>query len=822
MWYLVYNILLLLASPIILLILLAKKRCRRGLPQRLGLSGPCGLSGPSGLFRLFGLNRPEGLDRLNRPDRPVLWVHAVSLGEVVAVTPLVHALRKRHPHDRIVVSTVTETGREAVEQRLAGVAEHCYAPLDFPWAVARFVGRLAPRAFLFVETELWPNLLRACHRRGIPAVMVNGRLSSDSFRGYLRIRPFMRLLLESVTLCLMQSDRDAERIVALGAPPSRVHRTGNIKFDQPLPDPDGVAGGLPRGLLGLQDDEELIVAGSTHAVEEERLLDCYDTLQKEFPSLVLLLAPRHIERAEQVEATARARGLAVLRRSRMDGGQAAAAAGRPRVIVLDTRGELAQVYRHAVLAFVGGTLVPVGGHNLLEPALWGKPVFFGPHTDHCMEVAGLLTGVGGGMQAADGRELADGMAARLRDRASLRRMGDAAKSVVLDNRGAMQRSLERIAALLDRACPGRPAALRPDGLAPQWLLSVLAMPYGAIVRLRAGLYRLGWLPVRRLPCRVVSVGNLTVGGTGKTPVVIALVDRLLARGLRVGVLSRGYRRRSRQAALLVSDGRAVLAGPAEAGDEPHLIATRCPRAIVAVGPDRHRLGAWVLEKHPIDCFVLDDGFQHLGLHRDADLLVVDASDPAGLQMLVPAGRLREPLAAASRATAVLMTRADAGDWQDVAGTIEREAGKLPPPVPSRFRAEALVHVATGEVRKAEALAGRAVMAFSGIGNPGSFRALLEQAGFRIAGEMVFADHHDYAAADLESVRAQARRSGADLIVTTEKDAGKAAPLLKDGEQVWAVRIGLDILGGREQWDRLALGNDEVGTMSDERREKCVV
>ncbi|HEX9743079.1 MAG TPA: glycosyltransferase N-terminal domain-containing protein, partial [Nitrospiraceae bacterium] len=126
------------------------------------------------------------------------------------MTPLVHALRKRYPHDRIVVSTVTETGREAVEQRLAGVAEHCYAPLDFPWVVSRFVERLAPRAFLFVETELWPNLLRACHRRGVPAMMVNGRLSSDSFRGYRRIAPFMGQLLDAVALCLMQSDRDAE------------------------------------------------------------------------------------------------------------------------------------------------------------------------------------------------------------------------------------------------------------------------------------------------------------------------------------------------------------------------------------------------------------------------------------------------------------------------------------------------------------------------------------------------------------------------------------------------------------------------------------
>ena len=726
------------------------------------------------------------------------------------MTPLVYALRRRYPHDRIIVSTVTETGREAVEQRLAGVAEHCYAPLDFPWTVSQFVERLAPRAFLFVETELWPNLLRALHRRNIPAVMVNGRLSSDSFRGYRRIKSFMGQLLNAVTLCLMQSDRDAERIIALGARPSRVKKTGNIKFDQPLPDPDGVTGGLSRSVLGLRDDEELIVAGSTHPVEEDQLLSCYEALQKEFPSLVLLLAPRHIERARQVEASARAKGLAVQRRSEMEQGRTdAAITGQPRVIVLDTRGELAQVYCHAALTFVGGTLVPVGGHNLLEPALWGKPVFFGPHTDHCVEIAALLTGVGGGMQVSGGQELAAGMAAQLRDRAAMRRMGEAAKSVVLDNRGALQRSLDLIAGVLDHASPGRSAALQPYGLFPQWLLHALAVPYGVVVRARAALYRLGWPATsRRLPCRVVSVGNLTVGGTGKTPVVIALVEQLLARGRRVGVLSRGYRRQSRETEMLVSDGRAVLVGPAEAGDEPYLIAMRCPRAVVAVGADRYRLGRWVLERHPIDCFVLDDGFQHLGLHRDADLLLVDVSDPAGLQALVPAGRLREPLSAASRATALLLTRADVGNWRDVVDTIEAATGRAAQPILSQFRAETLIDVATGEVRKAETLAGRTVVAVSGIGNPASFATLLQRIGLRVGDQIVFADHHDYTATDLESVRERARHSGADMIVTTEKDAGKIAPLLKSGEQVWAVRLSFDILSGRERFERTIFGEAE--------------
>ena len=447
MWYLAYNIVLLLASPLILLVLLAKKRCRPGLTERLGLFGL------SGLFRRNGQkesDRPTRLNRQDRPDEPVIWVHAVSLGEAVAAVPLVRQLHVRYPTYRIVVSTVTETGREAVEQRLAGVAEHCYAPLDFPWVVSRVVESLHPTIFLFIETELWPNLLKALARRGVPSMLVNGRLSSRSFKGYGMVRPFISRVLSTVTCFLMQSERDVERMVALGAAPARVLRTGNIKFDQPMPNPTGQKDGLPRRAIGVADHEELIVAGSTHPGEEEQLLSCYENLRREFPTLVLLLAPRHIERAAAVEAVVRARGLVALRRSALGEHQSGLQPhGAPRVVILDTRGELAGVYRHAVLSFVGGTLIPVGGHNLLEPAFWGKPVFFGPHTDHCAEVAELLIRAGGAVRVRDGVELAAEMARRLRDRSGLQRMGAAAREVVIENQGAVERSLKLIGRVLD-------------------------------------------------------------------------------------------------------------------------------------------------------------------------------------------------------------------------------------------------------------------------------------------------------------------------------------------------------------------------------------
>jgi len=434
MWRLFYNILLLAVSPVILAVLLAKQRCRRGLLYRLGLRNS--LSGPSGLSL-----RPD------RRDKPVIWIHAVSLGEVVAVTALVIELHRRHPECRLVVSTVTETGREAVEQRLAGVADHCYAPLDFPCVVSRFIEQLHPRLYLFVETELWPNLLWHLRRRGVPTALVNGRLSTRSFarQQWAPVRSFYRTMLQTLSLCLMQSDRDVDRIIALGAEASRVRRTGNIKFDQPIPAVTG--GAAARAYLGLQETEQLFVAGSTHSGEEEMLVECYRALVAQCPSAVFLLAPRHIERAESVEAMIRARGIAVQRRSTIGQGAAQGPTG-PRVVVLDSRGELAAIYREAVVAFVGGTLVPIGGHNLLEPAQWAKPVLFGPYTDHCAEIADLLIHAGGGHRVLGAEDLTRQVVALFSDNKERERMGRSARQVVEQNQGALQRTLDAIDRLL--------------------------------------------------------------------------------------------------------------------------------------------------------------------------------------------------------------------------------------------------------------------------------------------------------------------------------------------------------------------------------------
>ena len=256
-----------------------------------------------------------------------------------------------------------------------------------------------------------------------------------------------------------------------------------------------------------------------------------------------------------------------------------------------------------------------------------------------------------------------------------------------------------------------------------------AIPYGAVARLRALLYYWGWFAQRRLPVPVVSVGNLTLGGTGKTPVVIQLVEWLLAQGARVAILSRGYRRTSMDPYLLVSNGEQLLVGPNEAGDEPFLMAQRCPRAIVAVGADRYELGCWVLDRFPVDCLILDDGFQHLGLYRDVNLLLVDATDAEGLAALVPAGRLREPLQAAGRASAIVVTRADVpARVTEVCRRLQAVIGPMPDPIQVRFRPESLWSVVSGVSQPLSWSKGKTALLCSGVGHAGSFRALVESIG----------------------------------------------------------------------------------------------
>ncbi len=356
---------------------------------------------------------------------------------------------------------------------------------------------------------------------------------------------------------------------------------------------------------------------------------------------------------------------------------------------------------------------------------------------------------------------------------------------------------ERLLAVGDRT-PG--GAL----LAPLVPLSHL---YGLVMRARAALYARGLLRQQILPCRVISVGNLTVGGTGKTPVVIALAAALRDRGRMVGVISRGYKRRSGTSFLEISDGRTLRGHPEDSGDEPFLIAQCCPGVPVAVGADRPLVGRYLVDRFDLDTLVLDDGFQHLALRRDMDILVLDAGAPFGNGYLLPRGRLREPLSAMERASAVLVTRASQAQRLDELKATVRAVAPAVPIWITDFAPSAVVRVGSEAAAEPSALKGERVLAVSGIGNPESFRRLLAAAGAIVVDHCVFPDHHAYSIDDLQRVRSAAEQAGVDRIVTTEKDAVKLAQLdeVKNRKvEMWAVRIDLQWLDGFEEWERMVL------------------
>jgi len=388
----------------------------------------------------YSRNLAQRLGRLGEglPPEPRCWVHAVSVGEAAAAVPLVEGIRRRWPELGIVVSTITPTGARIVGERLAGTAVHRYFPIDLPGPVGRALDTARPRFFVAIETELWPNFLRALARRQIPAMIANGRISDRSFRRYRWVRGLMRRVLANVSVFAMQTDEDARRIIALGAPASRVVVTGNLKSDL-LPE---AAGDDPEGWrtrLHLGAGARLWIAGSTHRGEEAIVLDAFLRARSRCPELALLLAPRHPERAGEVETLIRERGLRAARRSRLPADGVSGA-----VIILDTVGELAALYALAEIVFVGGSLVPIGGHNVLEPAMRGKPVLVGPHMSNFREGAELLQRSGGGLVVKDAPELERELARLIEDRELARRMGDAAREAFAGRQGAVSATLDLV------------------------------------------------------------------------------------------------------------------------------------------------------------------------------------------------------------------------------------------------------------------------------------------------------------------------------------------------------------------------------------------
>ena len=415
-----YTLAMFLVTPLLVLRLLARgvrsRPYHRRWPERFGLFDAPGFSGS-------------------------LWVHAVSVGEVNAAEPMIKALRRDYPNAPLVITTVTPTGTARVHQLFGDSVFHVYLPYDLPFAVRGFLKRIRPRLALIVETEIWPNLYFACRRRGIPLMIVNARLSERSLRGYKPMRGLVRSALRCVRQIAAQSRTDAARYRLLGADPQQIVVTGNMKFDMPIPEGAVAEGAAMRNHWGPR--RPVWMAASTHEGEELAVLEAHLQVLKRLPDALLLLAPRHPERFRIVEHAVRSLGFTCATRS---GDEVPSLSHQ--VFVIDAMGQLMPFFAATEVAFVGGSLVPIGGHNVLEPAALSVPVVVGPHTFNFEEITHSLIQQGGAERVAGADRLGPDVLKLLLDASKRARMGQAAQQVFERERGAVQRIMQLIDTML--------------------------------------------------------------------------------------------------------------------------------------------------------------------------------------------------------------------------------------------------------------------------------------------------------------------------------------------------------------------------------------
>lgn len=427
--YLLYNLLLLVLSPILAAFfvwrIVGSGKSRRSWRQQIGLL-------------------PESVRR--KSDRPRIWIHAVSVGETVASAPIFRELRALLPDAEMIVSTTTTTGHEMAKKAIPEAEHVIYFPLDIPAFVRRSLNRVKPDLFVSVESEIWPNFLVAARRMNVPAMVVNGIVSDRTAAWGRRLRPIYRMALRNVERFLMQTQDDADRVIELGAPPDRVSVVGNCKFDQEMGGLSADAVDDLRRGYGFTNGSRVFIAGSTNPGEDEPVIEAFQVARETVQDLRMVIAPRQIERSEAICAMIAEYGLTCGRRSESE-----RLTGSEDVVVLDTFGELAAVYAIGEVSFVGGSLIPKGGHNILQPIAHGKPVFYGPYMFKSRDLVSQAKAAGVGFEVRDGEELGRKMAEMLSHPETLDDVRKRALTMIEANKGASRRCARAIAEVLSRA-----------------------------------------------------------------------------------------------------------------------------------------------------------------------------------------------------------------------------------------------------------------------------------------------------------------------------------------------------------------------------------
>ena len=739
--YFLYRVLQAFGLPVLILYFLFRGLRNRGywrsLPQRFGF-----------------------LPRSYRQTGPgAIWLHAVSVGEVLASVEFLRRLRAEFPHSRLFVSTSTLAGRATAGDKLGDLADGVfYAPVDYVWAVRRVLRALRPAAVVIAETEIWPNLFREAHRTGAGLAIVNGRISDRAFPRYLPFRWFFRGVLSAADCILVQTDGMGERFLALGALAERTRTGGNFKYDF---EARAAAAGSPvPALLGRTRPGKVWIAASTmppssagDVDEDDAAIRAYQELAARHADLLLILAPRKPERFDAAAGKLEAAGIRYLRRSRLGGSDTLALPG---VLLLDTIGELSGLFSVADAVFMGGTLARRGGHNILEPAFFAKPVIAGPHMENFQAIADEFRASGAYLEIGDAAGLAGAVARLLEAPEWAGEMGQRARLAAEARGGATARAVTLVRELyrVPRYRPAMPWFMAASVLARLWR-------WGARKKLRRDYARR-----RKLGAPVVSVGNITMGGTGKTPCVLRLAEILNERGCRPGILTRGYGRNSPHKHLALAPG--TILNAEHTGDEPQMF-VRSGLAPVGIGADRFHTGTLLVRDFGADVLLLDDGFQHQRLARNVDVVLIDALDPFGGGQVFPLGRLRESLPGLARANLILITRSQ---LSDLSAAIERQVRRwnLRAPV---FRAgiepQAWVEHRTGRRHSPAERPFEGAGVFCGLGNPEAFRRTLGRMGVEPVAWVDFEDHHRYRARELRHISEGMRAQGATALVTTEKD-----------------------------------------------------
>jgi tetraacyldisaccharide 4'-kinase len=710
-----------------------------------------------------------------------IWLHAVSVGEVLSAISLVEHLRRLYSQAPIYVSCTTVAGRELAEAKLRDHVDGLfYAPLDYTRCVRRVLSALRPSLVVILETEIWPNLYREVKRSGAALAIVNGRMSDRAFPRYRAFRWFFRAPLSFPDVIHVQSAQDRDRYLTAGAPDGLVSIGGNLKFDF-VPASGEVAAEVQEFIRALRPANIWIAAStmppadSADVDEDDIVVNAFVELARARPGLLLIHVPRRPERFDVAAAKLQAAGLRFVRRSQL---AAAPALTLPGVLLLDTIGELSRMFALADVVFMGGTLARRGGHNILEPACFGKPVIVGPHMENFAAIAVEFHAQKALKPIASGSELAAAVESLLRDGAGRAAIGERAQALAESKRGVAGSLAQSLLHLYDRALPGR-------GGSP--LLRPFAALWGrGVERDRARSTAL------RLPAPVISIGNITAGGSGKTPMVEWLAARLHEHDIQPAILIRGYKRRTTDRLVVVKAG--ACCPVSRTGDEAQIYVRRAV-AHVGIGGNRYETGSMIHNDFGAGAFILDDGFQHWPLARDLDVVLIDALDPFGGGVLIPRGRLREPLSALARAHAIVLTRTTPGLRTTGIEERIRRHNRHAPIFRSRVVPHAWVNHWTGEEFPPSGPPFSKVVAFCGLGNPAAFWNTLAEAAVPVAFRWQFVDHFSYRPKQIRRLVAQAKMRRSSAIVTTEKDAINMPPdlpaELRDVPLYW-LRVGIEV------------------------------